>query len=51
MMGDSNSGFGSRGPLSGASSTGAPGVRRLNTVGGMPGGSLFAQLGAKRART
>eukprot|EP01032_Pedospumella_encystans_P008654 gene8654-10247_t len=51
MMGDSNSGFGSRGPLSGASSAGAPGVRRLNTVGGMPGGSLFAQLGAKRART
>jgi len=48
-MGDSNSGFGSRGPLAGASAS--TGARRLNTVGGMPGGSLFAQLGAKRART
>lgn len=47
--GDSNSGFGSR-----SASMGARGAGGSNSNSGgfqIPGGSLFAQLGAKRART
>lgn len=45
---DSNSGFGSRS----ASVQGAQGVKRpAGSAFQIPGGSLFAQLGAKRGRT